>query len=172
MLDMKKKLLVILIVLMTLISLIQNQKVNASVSNIPYPTFSFGLHGELVNTATAYEGTFILNKGFENPSDIYIDSQDNVYIADNGRIFKYNPTTKEELSIGVDILESPQGVFVDNEFNIYVADSKLNQVLLFDEEGELIKVYGRPDEILFGEDSAYKPLKVLVAKKKNVYVIT
>lgn len=160
--------------IMVTLTLINIDKVNASVSNIPYPTFSIGLQGELVNTATAYEGTFILNKGFSSPSDIYIDHMDNVYIADtdNKRIYKYNPNTKEELSIGEDILKYPQGVFVDEEFNIYVADPKLSQVLLFNKDGELLKVYERPDEVLFGEDSAYKPLKVVVDKRKNLYVIS
>jgi len=153
-----------------------NQFVDASVraTNMPYQTYSFGLKGDLVITATAYEGTYILNDGFKTPQDIYIDSEDNVYIADTGnkRIYKFNPDTEITQEIGVGILESPTGIFVDKEFDIYVADTKLNQVLWFNKTGALIKTYDRPDEPLFGEDTFYRPRKVLVDARKNVYVIT
>src|SRR5690554_660243 len=81
-------------------------KVEAQIADVPYNTYSIGLRGELVHTATAYESTFILNRGFNSPDDIYIDDQDVVYIADtgNGRIFIYNPKTRESRTIGEGIL--------------------------------------------------------------------
>jgi DNA-binding beta-propeller fold protein YncE len=156
----------------------------ASISNIPYQTYSFGLRGDLVNTATAYEGTFILNSGFSNPEDIFIYSElideekheyiDHIYIADTGnkRVYKYIPKSKTEFEIGVGILENPTGIFVDQNQDIYVADSKLKKVFWFNQAGELIKTYDKPDEPLFGEDSPYQPRKVIVNAKKNVYVLT
>ncbi|NLC95296.1 MAG: hypothetical protein GX676_06375, partial [Bacilli bacterium] len=108
---MFKKINVFLITVISLILVFiigKPTKVVASITDIPYQTYSIGLYGELVNTATAYEGTFILNAGFNNPQDIYIDKDDIVYIADtgNGRIYVYNPFTGEEKIIGKGILQS------------------------------------------------------------------
>ncbi len=153
----------------------------AGVSNIPYETYSFGLKGELVSTATAYEGTFILNDGFKNPSDLYIFSEeingekfDLIYIADtdNKRIYEYNPQTQTGREIGIGVLESPTGVFVDRNKDIYVADSKHNKIFWFNDAGDLVKEYGRPDEALFGDDAPYLPLKVIVDARKNLYVVS
>lgn len=166
--------------LITVISLIlvciigKPTKVVASITDIPYQTYSIGLYGELVNTATAYEGTFILNAGFNNPQDIYIDKDDIVYIADtgNGRIYVYNPFTGEEKIIGKGILQSPTGVFVDKQKDIYVADAKLDKVYWFNQDGELIKEYGRPTEAFFGKTAVYQPRKVVVNDNKDVYIIS
>ncbi len=162
------------IAILSIMILSNTENAEASITNIPYPTYSFGLTGELVSTATAYEGTFILNPGFNNPQDIYIDKEDNVYVADtdNKRIYEYNPNTKESSEIGLGILKKPTGVFVDKDLDIYVADASLNEVLCFDKTGVLQKTYEKPDEPLFGEDAPFVPLKVLVDASKNVYVIS
>ncbi|NLG82931.1 MAG: hypothetical protein GX490_10525 [Bacilli bacterium] len=152
----------------------QPKNVVASNTDIPYQTYSIGLYGELVNTAVAYEGTFILNAGFMSPQDIYIDKEDIVYIADsgNGRIYIYNPVTGEERVIGNGILQNPTGVFVDKQKDIYVADAKLNKVFWFNQDGELIKEYNRPTETFFGETATYQPRKVVVNDNKDVYIIS
>lgn len=149
-------------------------KVEAQIADVPYNTYSIGLRGELVHTATAYESTFILNRGFNSPDDIYIDDQDVVYIADtgNGRIFIYNPKTRESRTIGEGILGQPTGVFVDKEYDIYVADAQHNVVYWFKPDGTLVKTYHRPDEPFFGENAPYRPRKVLVGPNKDVYIIS
>ena len=149
-------------------------EVEATVTDIPYNTYSVGLRGELVHTATAYESTFTLNRGFNSPDDIYIDDRDMVYIADtgNGRVFIYDPKTRESRTIGEGILGSPTGVFVDKEYDIYVADTHHNVVFWFNSDGELIKEYGRPTELFFGETAPYRPRKVLVGPNKDVYIIS
>jgi len=146
----------------------------ARVTDVPYTTYSTGLDGSLVHTATAYEGTFILNRNFDNPQDIFIDHNDKVYIADSGnsRVFVYDPATREEYVIGEDILDNPTGIFVDRQNDIYIADSGNNLVYWFNAEGDLIHTYDRPEEAFFGDDAPYLPRKVIVDRAKNVYVIT
>ena len=48
----------------------------------PYTTQIIGIGGKLVNSSTAYEGVDIINPGFNTPSDIFIDENDIVYVAD------------------------------------------------------------------------------------------
>jgi len=147
---------------------------DARILDVPYTTYSRGLDGELVHTATAYEGAFFLNRDFDSPEDIHIDKNDDIYIADsgNGRIFVYSPNDESERVIGEGILDTPTGVFVDEDQDIYVADSGSNEVYWFDQEGTLVQTYEKPDEAFFGEDAPYLPRKVVVDKSKNVYVIS
>ena len=92
---MKKRLTLIMLVVLCFLSIFvinTNKKVEAkdNFSTSPYTTQIICLEGKLVNSSTAYEGVFVFNPGLETPSDIFIDDNDIVYIADkgNGRIFK------------------------------------------------------------------------------------
>lgn len=143
------------------------------ISNVPYSTYTMGSDGEFVRTANAYEGTFVLNKGFQNPEDIFIKN-DLVYVADTGnsRIYIYNIETTESDEITHDLLQEPTGLFVTDEGIIYVADATSNMVLVFNQAHELIQQIGRPTEPLFGDASIYEPRKVAVDLRGNVYVVS
>jgi DNA-binding beta-propeller fold protein YncE len=101
------------------------------ISNSPYTTQIIGIGGELVNSSTAYEGVFVYNPGFANPSDIFITKDDIVYVADsgNGRVFVYNHETGETGEIGKDVLMQPTGVWVTDEGYVYVADQKRKELI-------------------------------------------
>ena len=90
------------------------------ISNSPYTTQIIGIGGELVNSSTAYEGVFVYNAGFSNPSDIFITKDDLVYIADSGnsRVVIYNHQDGTTREIGKDVLGQPTGVCVTDEGNI------------------------------------------------------
>jgi len=139
----------------------------------PYNTYTVGLDGNLVRTATAYEGTFVLNRNFSSPEDIFI-RDDIIYIADTGnaRIYIYDPATREEEEITDPLMVNPTGIFVTEDGYIYVADSRALAVLVFDDNHQLVDVLYRPDEPLFGEDSVYQPTKIVVDKRGNIYVIS
>lgn len=142
--------------------------------DMPYQTYTRGLDGKLVQTATAYEVTFVLNANFNNPTDIHIDANGIVYVADAGnrRVFVYNPRTQESWSIGRDVLSDPRGVYVTNNGDIYVADAGTNQIYRFSDEGELIQTYGRPTSQNFGDDAPFLPRRLVVDAARNLYVVS
>ena len=115
---MKKRLTLIFLSILCFLSIftLNVKKVEAkdNFSTTPYTTQIIGIGGELVNSSTAYEGVYVFNPGLSTPSDIFIDDNDIVYIADkgNGRVLVYNHETKETKEIGKGVLAGPTGVFV------------------------------------------------------------
>ena len=173
---MKKRFILVMLAILSLLSVfvVNIKEVDAkdSLSTSPYTTQIIGLDGELVNSSTAYEGIYVANLGFNNPSDIFIDDNDIVYIADKGNkvIMIYNHQTKDIRYVGKGVLGGPTGVCVTDDGNIYVADSEKKEVYKFDNTGNLLATYGRPTAHLYGEETQYIPTKVAVDSANNIYI--
>lgn len=169
---MKKLSAFLLIICLLTICISPKADAKSEIKNEPYDTKIVGLDGQLVTSSMAYEGIHVLNPGFTDPQDLYIDANDDVYIADksNKVIYKYNSTTRVYTQIGLGVLQGPTGVYVDDYFNIYVADYEARCVVLFNQTGQLVRKFERPVEPLFGDDSQYRPTKVAVDKRGNIYV--
>ncbi|MBP3965530.1 YIP1 family protein [Paenibacillus lignilyticus] len=139
-----------------------------------YKTYS----QDAFRTPDAYEPVGAIEKAgdtdFLGPSDIYIDEKDVLYVADTGnkRIVELTRDGKLLRTIGADVLQSPTGVFVDAKGAIFVADNGLEQVLKFNGEGAVVQKFGRPDSPLYGKSTPFKPMKVTVDKRGNVYIIS
>ena len=170
--NMIKRILMVLIVFIVCIFTLNGKKVEAKseINNNPYNTYAVGLDGELTISPLAYEGVNVINIGLTNPQDIYIDNNDIVYIADKGAkvVYRYDTRTSIVTTIGDGTLSGPQGVCTDSFGNVYVADEK--NVYKFSSDGILLKTFGRPEEALFGEDSQYRPTKVVVDKNGNIFI--
>jgi hypothetical protein len=111
-----------------------------------------------------------------NPNDIFIDAQENIFIADteNNRIIKLSQdgiVLKVFTLGGGTSFENPQGVFVNNDGNIYVADTENNRIALLDKNGKFIKSIVKPNSELLGDDFIFNPRKVAVSSIGNIYVI-
>ena len=184
---MKKRLTLIFLSILCFLSIftLNVKKVEAkdNFSTTPYTTQIIGIGGELVNSSTAYEGVYVFNPGLSTPSDIFIDDNDIVYIADkgNGRVLVYNHETKETKEIGKGVLAGPTGVFVSKSDEIFVADETKKLVYIFNQNGEKLLEINRPDpkkEPLFGSINeetgestvSYVPTKVAVDSADNIYI--
>jgi DNA-binding beta-propeller fold protein YncE/uncharacterized membrane protein (GlpM family) len=147
---------------------------SASLS-VPYKTETVSSEGDIIETQTAYipVSLFGSNSEIVNPEDVYIDENNNVYVADSGtkKVTKFDENGKKLLEVGEGQLMQPTGVYVDHNQEIYVADYKNEKVFRYSQEGEMIQEYGRPDSPLFGTRSPYKPQKVTVDKRGNLYII-
>ncbi|QVK18404.1 YIP1 family protein [Mycoplasmatota bacterium] len=139
-----------------------------------YDTFTIDAKGNFVPTQEAFTAIDIINLDLKNPSDLFIDQNNNFYIADtdNHRIVKYDQSSEEITYLGDSVLESPTGVHVTQDNLIYVADFIKEEIVVLDTKGNLIKSLARPDEIYYGEDIKFKPRKVVVDENENIYVIT
>jgi DNA-binding beta-propeller fold protein YncE/uncharacterized membrane protein (GlpM family) len=143
--------------------------------SVPYETETLSANGYVIETQTAYTpiGLFAKDSNLVNPEDIFIDNQDRVYVVDSGTksVFVFDLYGKQLNEIGKDVLNIPTGVFVDETGNIYVADYGNEMVYRFSNDGELLAEFGKPDSPLFGTKSPYKPQKVGVDRRGNIYVI-
>ena len=109
----------------------------------------------------------------DKPEDIFIDTEDYLYIADTGnkRIVKYNPARDQiVMEIKHELIQSPTGVYVTQNGDIYVADIASSHVVIFSKDGHFKDAIGRPTSPAFGSND-FNPMKVAVDGAGNIYVL-
>ena len=120
--------------------------------------------------------------------DLFVDDDQNVYIADKGanavyvldRYYKLRFTIKNfinEHSVA-DSFTEPRGVFA-TEDTIYICDTNANRLVLFNRKASLEanapvfdRIITRPTSKLFGEDSIYRPVACVVDNYGRIYVVS
>ena len=149
----------------------------AAQAGMPYKTFTLGVNKELVETQTAYEPVRSMirfgEETLKNPQDLRMGPDGNLYIADTGnkRVLVVSPQGELIREIkDKKNFKTPSGVNVDAEGNIYVADESARAVLVYDPQGNLIRSWEKPTHPLFGETAPYKPRKVVIDKRGNLYI--
>jgi tetratricopeptide (TPR) repeat protein len=147
-------------------------------ADLPYKTFTEDHNRSDVRTQDAYLPYASIEKigdlQLSSPSDLYIDSNDRLYVADTGnkRIIVLEADGSLLRSFGDDVLQSPTGVFADSHGSVFVADRGAKLVYQFDAQGKLTGKFGRPDSPLYGKNNSFKPVKVTVDKRGNLYIIS
>ncbi len=143
-------------------------------SDAPYTTWTPGPGGRLFMTQDAYIPWAEVPLAIAGAEDLYQTPEGVLYLADtgNGRIVRLSPSLEIAAEYGKGTLAKPTGVFVDETGTLYVADAKLNQIFIFAPDGTLLKALGRPTEPLFGRSREFLPRKLVVDKRKNLYVIS
>ncbi|WP_274361939.1 YIP1 family protein [Paenibacillus thermotolerans] len=145
-----------------------------AMAGTPYGTGTEGPGGMIVGTQTAYEPDGMIRLDVNQPADIFYEEQTGIlYVADSGnaRILAYDGKNPPQ-PIGEGVLSNPSGVYVTADRHIYVADYGLKQIVVFDAQGKLLKQFGRPEEPIYGKKNDFKPKKVAVDKRGNIYVIS
>lgn len=191
---MKKKKAILLLVVILNFILLSVFSLNKAEAASAYYTYTLNRNNELVETNEAYEAVLMLRKlsdgsTLNSAKDLYIDSEDYIYIADTGnkRIVILNPDYEVLFSFGEDLLIKPLGIFVVDEY-IYVADYGLGQVnsdigsiyvYKFDktktdlsEAITLDKQFSTPTSpILEAENLIFRPTKIAVDNNRTMYIV-
>ncbi len=168
-----KKICLIFFILTTSLFVITQTTKASNTLGVPYKTYTIGTNEGLVPTQTSYLPVGVLNYDYElnKPEDMYYKG-DYLYIANTGA----NNIVVMDLDgnlirfIGEEILDSPTGIFVDDEEMIYVADKGNAKVYKFNFEGVLLQEFEKPTEPLYGENQGYRPEKIVVDKRGNLYI--
>ena len=110
------------------------------------------------------------------PSDMFIDENDIMYIADqkDKKILVFDTITKTALStITYADFRTPKGLYLIDDL-MYVADSGAERVFVFkkDSLGEFnyFREYSKPTSVLF-EGNAFQPAKIAVDSAYNMYIV-
>ncbi len=115
---------------------------------------------------------------FKNPSDIYIDKEGLIYVADTGnnRIVCMNDNGEviRILGQGKDVgsLKRPNGVFVDDNGVIYVADTDNHRIAVFNNDGSFMMEFKNISNEYLPADYSFIPLKLSVDKRGFVFTVT
>ena len=115
------------------------------------------------------------NQHFRNPSDIFVDSNDYIYIVDTGnnRIVKMNPDLE---TVGVFTgpsnrrFSAPQGVFVDSEGSIFVADTGNSRIVHLCSNGEFVEQFVNPESEALGA-APFAPTSLVVNNTGQILAV-
>jgi len=140
----------------------------------PYVTFTLGPGGSLYPSQDAYVPAAEIPLPVSGPEDLFLGPDGYLYIADTGggRILKLAADGQIAAEYGVGVLDAPTGLFVDDVGRIYVADAGSDTVVILAADGSLITQFGRPTEPLFGANRPFRPRKLIVDARENVYVVS
>ncbi|MBB6672174.1 YIP1 family protein [Cohnella nanjingensis] len=114
-----------------------------------------------------------ITAALDQPQDLFIDGRNRLYVADtgNGRVLELDDKGRLIRAIGEGELEEPTGLYVDESGQLYVADYGAEQIAIYDRDGKRIKTIGKPESLLFGKNNAFKPKKITVDKRGNLYIV-
>ncbi len=139
----------------------------------PYTTWTLAPGGYFVQTQDAYTPLSEITLPVSSPEEMFLAPDGFIYIADtgNGRIVKLDDNFEIVAEFGNDVLDSPTGLFIDSEGTIFIADAGTNTIVILNADGELIKQFGRPTEPLFGVNRDFRPRKIAVDVRQNLYIV-
>lgn len=115
---------------------------------------------------------------FDRPSDLFIDDNDEVFIADTGnsRVVHLDKDGHWIRDYGDEEgqgrLNSPEGVFVTPEGLVYVADTGNRRVAVFNQKSEFIREYAKPEEVYLPDNFYFVPSKLSVDARGVVYIVS
>ncbi|MBN2221014.1 MAG: hypothetical protein JW708_02330, partial [Vallitaleaceae bacterium] len=97
-----------------------------------------------------------------------------MYIADTNNMRVLKASTSGELLqvIGEGDLSMPLGLYVTQEGMLYVADEMKQQIFVYNQEGQLVNTYGKPNHPLFGKNSNFLPQKIVVDDRGTMYIVS
>lgn len=169
------------IICFTILAFMLTGQVSAQV----YDTYDYNYLGDEVAAPDSYYAACVISGGqsgagdFVNPTDIVVDENDNVYVLDsgNGRVVIFDSELKYVRSIDQFLLEGestsllePSGLFVKQE-RLYIADTENDRVIVCDLNGNVKQTLVRPEGDIFPSDISYKPMRLVVDSRDNVYVL-
>lgn len=145
-------------------------------------------YGSSVTDASALPGTMsysskwgALGSGdgqFNNPAQVALDSQGNVYVVDNGnsRVQKFNAAGVYQSQFGGwdgdetgnGLFRAPTGIAIDSADNIYVSDTSTDRIQKFDSNGDFVVQWGSGGTANGRFSNAFA---LAVDSSDNVYVV-
>lgn len=153
-----------------------------------YETYTYSIDGWSVSSPDAYVPEKTMNSAamgipdpIDDPKDMFVDKDLNVYLADatKNRIVVLSEYLNYKFEISTfinnegirDSLSAPNGCFVTDK-KIYVADTDNNRIVIFDKEGNFLKLLEEPKADVFPAGSIYKPIALAVDKAERLYVVS
>ncbi|MCR5717791.1 MAG: hypothetical protein K6F80_01985 [Oscillospiraceae bacterium] len=154
-----------------------------------YDVYSYDRFDEAVPSQAGYtaeravSGKMLGTADFKEPSDLFLDAQEQLYIADSGndRIVVTDTALTTCLHVADTFtmpdgtqttLSLPTGIYISPETGLwYIADHDNSRVLVTDADGNVQLEITKPDSELFDASMTFLPQRVLADKAGNVYIV-
>jgi DNA-binding beta-propeller fold protein YncE len=123
------------------------------------------------------DGLYKESGTFKNPSDIFVDGNGHLWIADSGnnRVLEFDGQGNYLRAIGADEgdgqLNAPEGIFIAGDGDIWVADRGNGRIVQFAPDGTFRRALGKPSSKLLEEDQVYQPNKLVIDRRGYIYVL-
>ena len=163
-----------------------------------YTTYTYSINGKPLDSPDAYAPDKTITatnlrwnisgpRTFSKPTDIFVDYNNRVYIADSGNnriliLDKYMQQVVGQISTFVsngvrDSLKRPEGVFVSKptstrEGEIYIADTDNKRIVVFNYDLTYKRTIGEPESEVFEATSVYYPVALAVDSSGRIYVVS
>ena len=130
------------------------------------------------NVTNRIYGTHLGVGAFDEPSDLFIDENKNIYIADSGNnrilIFNSNWELLREINTisspdDVNKLSGPKGVYAKNGI-VYICDTENSRVIAVNGNNEVIRIIKGEGLVSVNEKFVFKPEKLVVDSNDNILV--
>lgn len=164
------------------ISLAAFTLVLAPLNALAYEYYTIDRNGRTVPTTKTYVHEYNISvfndeesRNLLQPSDLFIDGKDNMYIVDTGndRVLKTDLMGNIIKIYGKDEaygFKKPGGVFVDDDGDLYVADTENNRIVHIDSDGSLIEEFKKPESDLLSDDYTFSPAKICIGPTGYIYI--
>ena len=129
--------------------------ITAPVSAAPQESYTYDAWDEEIPTPVSYTvsksvvGTDLGVGKLNEPSDIFVDDDNNIYVSDTGnnRVLKISSDFKTVYVISsividgeIQPIEAPGGLFVDNNGDIFITQKEKNRVLKLGADGAVKEI--------------------------------
>ena len=160
-----------------------------SASAAAYTTYTYSYGGQPLSSPDAYSPYKRIDSAYmglatplNTPSDLYIDDEGWIYIADdaNNRIvvldenYKFSREIKSFVNIygNADSLSGAKGVAVANGL-LYIADTGNSRIVVLNRETlKCVAVHTKPDADVVKDGSVYAPIALSVDQAGRMYVVS
>ncbi len=183
---MKKICSILAVVVFVLLSALP---VSASTAEVPYENYIYSESDKsAIPCPQAYLpsveifGSSLGIGEMKSPTDLDADDNGDIYILDTGNnrvvVLNSDLSLKKTFDCTVkledgtkSLLDGAQGIAVTEDC-FYVCDTNNNRILIFNKtNGEYIKSIGAPTASSLGEDFIFKPTRLDVDEKGNLYIV-
>lgn len=138
----------------------------------PYYSYFVDSNGEFTMAPDLYVPSHQITYNFNDATGMFVSLNDNsIFVSQKNSILQFSQSGALITQFGSERLVDARDVFVANE-QIYVADNGLKQIVVFDMKGEYIKSYSRPDGQIFGTQTKFNPISVVVDNTGNLYIVS
>lgn len=172
---------------LTLVLCLTMFPLTASADNLPYDSYNYDYWENVSFTPAPYvpdgsvSGVSLGCGAFNNPQDICVAPDGDLYIADTGnnRIVVVDDATKTVTKIITsfinngkeDTFNAPYGVCVSENEQLYIADRENMRIVVLELDGTLVKIVENPESDVLDDGFVFKPMKVTVDYADRIYCI-